>query len=123
MILIINTSGENNYIALYNNSDIYKQEVPSKKGVEVLLPAIESLLKQKKITLSALTVIAVDQGPGSFTGLRIGITTANTLANSLDIPIFGFHESSIDQIVKKSKNYEKYQKFIKPVYPIYPKIL
>lgn len=52
-----------------------------------LLIKIEALLLKNELKISDLKGIVVYQGPGSFTGLRIGITAANTLAYSLNIPI------------------------------------
>jgi tRNA threonylcarbamoyladenosine biosynthesis protein TsaB len=56
---------------------------------DTLLTKIDELLGANKITKSELSGAIVYQGPGSFTGLRIGITVANTLAYSLGIPITG----------------------------------
>jgi tRNA threonylcarbamoyladenosine biosynthesis protein TsaB len=52
-----------------------------------LLGEIEQILQG--LSLQELTGLVVYTGPGSFTGLRIGITTMNTMAYSLDIPIVG----------------------------------
>lgn len=54
-----------------------------------LLPMIESLLANCGIALSAVDVFAVAQGPGSFTGIRIGIATAKGLALGTDRPCVG----------------------------------
>lgn len=54
---------------------------------DTLLVKIEALLEKEDITLQDLTAIVVFAGPGSFTGLRIGISVANTLAYSLQLPI------------------------------------
>jgi tRNA threonylcarbamoyladenosine biosynthesis protein TsaB len=54
---------------------------------DTLLTKIDELLGLEAKRLSDLTGIVVYQGPGSFTGLRIGISVANTLAYSLKIPI------------------------------------
>lgn len=54
---------------------------------DTLLGKIETLLQNHKLTLPSLEGIVVYSGPGSFTGLRIGISLANTLAYSLHIPI------------------------------------
>lgn len=50
---------------------------------------IKSLLKSNNVQLSDIEGVLVFQGPGSFTGLRIGITVANALADSLGCPIIG----------------------------------
>lgn len=65
----------------------FKQPV-DRKNQEVL-PLVEKLLKQQKLTLQDLTKIEVNLGPGSFTGLRVGVSIANTLGYLLKIPING----------------------------------
>lgn len=52
-----------------------------------LLAYIEARLKEHDCNFSDLTGLAAYKGPGSFTGLRIGLTVLNTLADSLNIPI------------------------------------
>ena len=52
-----------------------------------LLSSIETFLAEQGITLQNITGIAFFRGPGSFTGLRIGATTANALAYALGIPL------------------------------------
>lgn len=54
-----------------------------------LLPHIESALQTKNCSFSDLTGLAAFRGPGSFTGLRIGCTVLNTLANELNLAIVG----------------------------------
>jgi len=54
-----------------------------------LLEHIQQLLSCHQHSWKALTGLIVFQGPGSFTGLRIGITVANTIAYAQDIPIVG----------------------------------
>lgn len=54
-----------------------------------LLPNLENLLKQASLTLGSAEGIIVARGPGSYNGLRVGISTAKSLAFSLDIPIVG----------------------------------
>lgn len=51
------------------------------------MPMIDEILKNNNIELSYLNEIIVVNGPGSFTGVRIGVTIAKTLAYTLDIPI------------------------------------
>ena len=54
-----------------------------------VLPLIEKILKKQNLKPNDLTAIEVNTGPGSFTGLRVGVAVANTLAWSLKIPVNG----------------------------------
>ena len=54
-----------------------------------LMPAIVNLLAQVDVEAKDLTEIIVAQGPGSYTGIRIGVTVAKSLAWALDIPVKG----------------------------------
>lgn len=56
---------------------------------DTIIQKIETLLKKNTIWFPDIRGIIVYQGPGSFTGLRIGITVANTLAYANNIPITG----------------------------------
>lgn len=56
---------------------------------ERLLPSIQQLLQETHTPLTGIGGIAVTRGPGSYTGVRIGVTTAKTLAWSLRLPLIG----------------------------------
>lgn len=56
---------------------------------EFLLPAIEFLMRQSDLSYRNLSAVAVGLGPGLFTGMRVGIATGKTLAQSLSVPIVG----------------------------------
>lgn len=56
---------------------------------ELLMPHISQLLNAARIPKSALRAVAVSIGPGSFTGLRIGLASAKALAYALNIPLVG----------------------------------
>ncbi|HXQ18906.1 MAG TPA: tRNA (adenosine(37)-N6)-threonylcarbamoyltransferase complex dimerization subunit type 1 TsaB [Acidimicrobiales bacterium] len=58
-----------------------------RRHVESLAPAIEQVLAQAAIPLSAVEVVVVDVGPGLFTGLRVGVATAQGLAQGLGIAV------------------------------------
>ncbi len=60
-----------------------------RRHAETLVPSIEFICAQAQIDLAEISVIAVDLGPGLFTGLRVGIATAKALAHALAIPMIG----------------------------------
>jgi len=65
-----------------------------RRHVETLAPALEHLLAQVGLAASDLDVVAVDLGPGLFTGLRVGVAAAKGLAQALGIGVVGL--SSLD---------------------------
>lgn len=54
-----------------------------------LVPLIQSLLTQTGISTTDLTAVGVSKGPGSYTGLRIGVSTAKGISYAMDIPLIG----------------------------------
>ena len=56
---------------------------------EAVIPLLDKLLKNNNLTLRDLEAIEVFEGPGSFTGLRVGISIANALGFLLKIPVNG----------------------------------
>ena len=70
---------------------------------QALLPLIAKILGQKKIKLTEIDEIKVNTGPGSFTGLRVGISVANTLGWILNIPVNGRLKQSAEPVYTKSK--------------------
>jgi tRNA threonylcarbamoyladenosine biosynthesis protein TsaB len=65
-----------------------------RRHAELLAPAIETLTRMAGVGTQQITRMAVDIGPGLFTGLRVGVATAKAMAAALDIPIVGC--SSLD---------------------------
>ena len=60
-----------------------------RRHAETLTPAIEFTCRTAEIELDEISVVAVDIGPGLFTGLRVGITTAKAIAHALRVPMIG----------------------------------
>lgn len=63
-----------------------------KKGInyqkaQVVLPLIDELLRKHRVKLSDIDEIRVHTGPGSFTGIRVGMSVANALGWTLNIPV------------------------------------
>jgi tRNA threonylcarbamoyladenosine biosynthesis protein TsaB len=63
--------------------------VGGRRHAEQLAPAIRYLCSELDVSLSQLAAIAVDVGPGLFTGLRVGVTTAKVMAQALRLPVVG----------------------------------
>lgn len=90
ILSIDTTSNEVIKVCLILNEEKYiiEQKLEKQKA-QVLLPLIEKILKDKKIKLQDITEIQINPGPGSFTGIRVGLTVANTLAFLLKVPLNG----------------------------------
>jgi tRNA threonylcarbamoyladenosine biosynthesis protein TsaB len=65
-----------------------------RRHVETLIPAVEFMCHHAKIDLDEISVVAVDVGPGLFSGLRVGVAAAKALAQALRVPTIGI--SSLD---------------------------
>lgn len=65
------------------------QIASGREHAERLAPAIRTLVADTGVTLDRLAAIAVGIGPGRFTGLRVGVTTAKVMAQALRIPVLG----------------------------------
>lgn len=65
------------------------QSSKGRRHAETLAPAIAFLTEQAHVPLREISAIAVDVGPGLFTGLRVGVATAKALASTLRIPMVG----------------------------------
>lgn len=88
-ILLIDTSSNKIIrvgIKINKKEDFIQQEIGLQKA-QVVLPLIDQLLKKHNLTLQDIRAIEINTGPGSFTGLRVGIAIANALAFSLNIPV------------------------------------
>lgn len=92
MILALRTDTMTAFLGLLSPAgEIQKsKEWEAGRQLSVQLPsAIDEILKSANIDYTDLSGIIVYEGPGSFTGLRIGITIVNTIAHELKIPIVG----------------------------------
>ncbi|PNZ26027.1 tRNA (adenosine(37)-N6)-threonylcarbamoyltransferase complex dimerization subunit type 1 TsaB [Staphylococcus rostri] len=89
--LLIDSSNQPLAVALMKEDQVvatYTSAVKQNHSVQ-LMPQIVTLLETAGITPQDLTDIVVAQGPGSYTGLRIGVTIAKTLAYTLNLNLYG----------------------------------
>ncbi|EKD90329.1 MAG: Glycoprotease family protein [uncultured bacterium] len=91
MILKIDTKDQKLVkISLKENSEDLDELVEENEfGSQVLLPLIEKILKKNGLEFKDLKGIEVEIGPGSYTGLKVGVSVANALGYSLGIPVNG----------------------------------
>lgn len=76
------------------------RNVLKQRKAQVVLPIIEELLQKHGLTLQDLDSIEVNPGPGSFTGVRVGVSVANALSYALGIPVNGVNVSNSEKIVE-----------------------
>lgn len=86
-------------LVINSEEDVLIKEIGEHKA-QAVLPMINDLLKKDSLELADINEIEVNTGPGSFTGLRVGIAVANALAFALKIPVNG----------------KEIGKFVEPVY-------
>src|SRR5699024_2234764 len=88
--LAIDTANDELGIALMEEQHIIGELITTSKQNHAvkLMPAIVDLMQRTEINQSDLSSIVVTQGPGSYTGSRVGLTTAKTMAWGLNIPLF-----------------------------------
>lgn len=91
LILSIDTSSADLSVALVNeNGSLGLVEENMLRGQgEALIPYIQSMMQQAGLPMNAVEGVAVAVGPGSFTGVRVGLSTARGIGLALDIPVYG----------------------------------
>lgn len=90
-ILSITTSSSICGVAILENTNIIK-EINIDNGLthsEILMPTIEQIFKDTNLTLNDIDLFVCDIGPGSFTGIRIGISTIKAFIDSTNKPSIG----------------------------------
>jgi tRNA threonylcarbamoyladenosine biosynthesis protein TsaB len=107
IILTIRTDNPEAEIGLYDGAKqlVYETWQAHRQLAETLHRKIELLLKTQQKAWPDLQGIVCFQGPGSFTGLRIGLTVANALADSYRLPIVATQdprwlESGLDRLLE-----------------------
>jgi tRNA threonylcarbamoyladenosine biosynthesis protein TsaB len=76
-----------------------------RRHAETLVPAIDFTCRQAGIDLDEISVVAVDVGPGLFTGMRVGLASAKAIAQALRVPMIGI--SSLDLLAFASRHADR----------------
>ncbi|MHC1722145.1 MAG: tRNA (adenosine(37)-N6)-threonylcarbamoyltransferase complex dimerization subunit type 1 TsaB [Aminipila sp.] len=86
-ILAIETTGASASVAVINEKGQIFEESSTEtlNHLQFLMPMVEKVLEKCKLQINDLTAIAASEGPGSFTGIRIGVSSARALAQALEI--------------------------------------
>jgi tRNA threonylcarbamoyladenosine biosynthesis protein TsaB len=96
LILGIETATEQVSVAIGGHEGVLGlvEVCRGRRHAETLAPAIEFVCSQADVRLDEISVVAVDVGPGLFTGMRVGLASAKALAQALRVPMIGM--SSLD---------------------------
>lgn len=113
-ILAIDTSNNPLGVALIDEDKVLGEYITNlKKNHSIrIMPAIQSLMKDCDVLPGDLTKIVVAKGPGSYTGVRIGVTIAKTLAWSLNLPLVGV--SSLEVLAAGAGRY--FNGYVSPLF-------
>ena len=90
-ILALDTSGEICSVAVAEDGKILNQisTVSEKEHSQILMPNIKKLLESLELKLDDIDLLSCSRGPGSFTGIRVGMATVKALSDAKNIPIAG----------------------------------
>jgi tRNA threonylcarbamoyladenosine biosynthesis protein TsaB len=87
-VLAIDTASPDASVALVSGSEVFVEALPSeRRASEELLPALRRVLEAAGVAIADCDRIAVCAGPGSFTGVRVGLATAWGLSRAAGIPL------------------------------------
>ena len=102
-ILYIETATDVCSVALSKGAEIIglKEEAGGNNHAKHLLPFVDEVLKQAEASMTDINGVAVSIGPGSYTGLRIGVSTAKGIAYTAGIPVMAI--STLESIAQGAK--------------------
>ena len=106
-VLAFDTATASCAITIWQNHQILaeEQQFIDRGHAEVLVPLIETVLIQANLSYQELDLLAVTTGPGAFTGIRIGLATARSLAIVCNLPLIGItnFEALVNAIPKSER--------------------
>ena len=95
--LIINLIGKENKIGLKINNNFYTHDFDQKTDNEQLVSSILNMIKKHKVNINNNFSILVNNGPGSFSSIRVSLAVAKGIKISKKINLYGFKSSDLGQ--------------------------
>lgn len=134
-ILCIDTSTKSGLVLLKLKNKVLKEQIdPPHNQAALLIPTIQKIIENAKININTLDFISVITGPGSFTGIRIGIAAAKSISLSINKPTIGisklqllanfaqsdenYSHKNIISIIEANKDEDYFQVFDENLEPI-----
>lgn len=117
MIVLLDTATATCYLSLVDSDQAYDYQWQADRQLaNGLLGFIRRSLTEHDWDFSDITGLAVKDGPGSFTGLRIGLTVMNTLASSLEVPIVASRGSTWQDDALQRLDRQENDEIVMPFY-------
>ena len=119
--MIIHCIGKNDKLGLRINKDFFVHNLANKKNNETLVSEILNFLSLHNAELDENFSVIVNQGPGSFSGIRISLAVAKGLEITKKIKLYGYINSNLKTFTRENieKMFDKNlveKKLIKPIY-------
>ncbi len=91
LLLAVDTATPAVTVALHDGDSVIAEagQVDARRHGELLLPTVDRVLAEAGLKLDAVTAVVVGVGPGPYTGLRVGLATAETFGLVLGVPVHG----------------------------------
>ncbi len=91
LLLALDTATSAVTVALHDGTSVVasSSRTDARRHGELLLPAVDRVLAEAALRLDAVTAVVVGVGPGPYTGLRVGLMTADTFGLALGVPVYG----------------------------------
>lgn len=117
MILLVDSSAPCCHLKLIDDSTVYDGSWEAGRSLAAdLLTKINSLLVEADASWTDISGIGAFRGPGSFTGLRIGLTVVNAIADSQSIPIVGVSGDDWQEVAIERLEAGQSDKLVMPEY-------
>ncbi|WP_327354055.1 tRNA (adenosine(37)-N6)-threonylcarbamoyltransferase complex dimerization subunit type 1 TsaB [Streptomyces sp. NBC_01304] len=91
LLLALDTATPAVTVALHDGETVVAEssQVDARRHGELLLPTVDRVLAEAGRKIDAVTAVVTGVGPGPYTGLRVGLMTAETFGSALGIPVYG----------------------------------